>query len=137
MRGVPKGENASLSRLAYLSVADERFARTYRLTNPAEFKFVFDSPCKVSDRDIAVLCRTNNLDRARLGITVPKRQVNGAVARNRIKRLVRESFRRHRADLSGLDIVVMVRHGFSKMTNKQILVNLDKHWQDLRRQCKN
>lgn len=45
----------------------------------------------------------------RLGITA-SRKVGGAVVRNRLKRLVREFFRRHYGDLQrSLDIVVIVR----------------------------
>lgn len=46
---------------------------------------------------------------ARLGVTVSRR-VGGAVARNRIKRLVREVFRKNRAALGvPLDVVVIAR----------------------------
>ena len=48
---------------------------------------------------------------ARLGIAVSRRTGN-AVFRNRIKRRVREVFRRHRKELSGAtDYVVVPRHG--------------------------
>jgi len=47
--------------------------------------------------------------RSRLGITVTKKYGN-AVARNRVKRQVREIFRRHRGDESSpIDLVVNVR----------------------------
>ncbi len=47
----------------------------------------------------------------RLGITV-SRKVGGAVARNRVKRWVRDCFRRARADFPGaLDLVVVARPG--------------------------
>lgn len=49
---------------------------------------------------------------ARLGIVVAKRNVKLAVARNRIKRLVRETFRQQQQRLDGLDIVVVVKKNF-------------------------
>ena len=44
---------------------------------------------------------------ARLGIIVQRRFIATAVARNRAKRRLRESFRRHRDQLPALDIVVL------------------------------
>jgi ribonuclease P protein component len=46
-----------------------------------------------------------------LGITASRR-VGGAVERNRVKRVIREWFRRHRAKLpANLDVVVIARAG--------------------------
>ena len=47
--------------------------------------------------------------RARLGITVSKRVAPLAVQRNRIKRIVRESFRGHRAQMPPGDYVVQAQ----------------------------
>ena len=55
---------------------------------------------------------TNSHPQARLGIVVAKRNVRLAVARNRIKRLVRETFRHQQQRLNGLDIVVVVKKNF-------------------------
>lgn len=49
---------------------------------------------------------------ARLGIVVAKRNVRLAVARNKLKRLVRESFRQQQQRLNGLDIVVVIKKNF-------------------------
>lgn len=46
---------------------------------------------------------------ARLGLAVSRRVSKRAVVRNRIKRVVRESFRRERAGLPALDILVIAR----------------------------
>ena len=44
-----------------------------------------------------------------MGIALPRRLVASAVQRNRIKRIVRELFRRHGAKHAGLDLVVSLR----------------------------
>ena len=46
---------------------------------------------------------------ARLGIVVAKKNIKLAVDRNRLKRLVRESFRKQQLGLLGLDIVVIIK----------------------------
>lgn len=50
----------------------------------------------------------NRMPSARLGLVVGRRAVPRAHARNRIKRIIRERFRRVRAELPALDIVVRV-----------------------------
>lgn len=56
-----------------------------------------------------LLGRPNALGVSRLGLTV-SRKCGGAVTRNRIKRMLREVFRRHRATLTpDLDLVANVR----------------------------
>ncbi|MDX1387914.1 MAG: ribonuclease P protein component, partial [Acidobacteriota bacterium] len=62
----------------------------------------------------------NTQDQCRLGITVT-RKVGGAVARNRIKRVMREIFRRHRTRLSpSLDLVVNPRRAFLDKTSTEL-----------------
>ena len=55
-------------------------------------------------------CGTSDTAGARLGLSVPAK-VGGAVQRNRLKRLVRESFRLNRAHLEPGDMVVYLRQG--------------------------
>lgn len=58
-----------------------------------------------------------------------------AVKRNRIKRLVRETFRRRRAGLPALDIVVMARPGAAGADNRAITESLERHFDRIERTC--
>lgn len=111
------------------------FARQQRLLKPAEFKQVFDRPCKISDANLTLLCRPNTLPHARLGLAIAKRQVKTAVARNRIKRLSRESFRRHQSELAGLDIVVLARTSAAQLTKQELHRVLENLWRGLIKKC--
>ena len=113
----------------------ERFARQQRLLKPSEFKHVFARPQRQSDHIMTLLARENKLNHARLGLAISKKQLRRAVDRNRIKRLIRESFRSHQDQLVGLDIVVMVRSGIAALSNSSIFETLDKHWQRLAEKC--
>lgn len=53
--------------------------------------------------------------------------------RNRIKRLIRESFRHHLAELPGVDIVVITRSGLVSETNPAVARTLARHWAELDR----
>ena len=55
---------------------------------------------------VVVLMRPNRVAFPRLGMIVPKRSHPRAVDRNRIKRIIREWFRRHQSRLKGKDLIV-------------------------------
>ena len=79
-----------------------------------------------------VLCRDNGGLEARLGLAISKKNCRHAVGRNRLKRLVRESFRQHRADLQGLDVVVLNQPDARRAGNKVLAASLERHWQKCR-----
>ena len=64
---------------------------------------------------------TNTLGRSRVGIVVPRRLVATAVQRNRIKRIVRDAFRRITPPLPALDLVVQVHAAPSSRGNNGAL----------------
>lgn len=113
-----------------------RFARQHRLTQASEFKNVFAAPViKQGDANMLLLAIKNNQPTARLGLAVAKKQLKLAVARNRFKRLTRESFRQHLNNMSSLDIVVIARSGALRKSNKELLDLLSKNWQILNKKC--
>lgn len=112
-----------------------RFTRQQRLLKASEFKYVFIQPVKSADPYFTVLARANALTFARLGLAIGKKQVKLAVVRNRLKRLIRESFRLHQWHLVGLDCVVLARYGVVGINNQTLLQSLAGHWQRLSRQC--
>jgi ribonuclease P protein component len=74
-----------------------------------EFSSVFRFRCARSSNGLEVLAAPNGLNYPRLGLIVPKKIIATAVGRNRIKRLVRESFRLHQTQFTGLDVVARIR----------------------------
>ncbi len=117
-----------------LLVASEskRLPRTIKLTQVSEFQRVFKQGCyKSQGSGFVVLAIKNSLGYGRLGITLAKKNVASSVARNRIKRLIRESFRHHKNNVRGMDIVVIVRRGTNRHDNQHIIAALEKHWDRL------
>lgn len=108
---------------------DISFPRHIRLLSSRDFQLVFrDNYIRISDDKWVVLARRNKLPYARLGMAISKRVVKTAVMRNRMKRIVRESFRHNQQMLAGSDIVVMCREGVRQGNNRELFESINKHW---------
>jgi ribonuclease P protein component len=80
------------------------------INDPADFKRAFERRRSVSDASMVVYGVENGRDHARLGISVGRKKIRSAAARNRVKRLLREAFRLSKAELPvGIDLVVVPR----------------------------
>lgn len=88
----------------------ETFPLSHRLLNSEEFDAVFEQKdYSVSNKSLLVLASKNSLGFNRLGLIVGKKSLPRAVDRNKVKRQLREAFRR--LEPMGMDIVVLVRPG--------------------------
>jgi ribonuclease P protein component len=112
------------------------FPRQVRLTGPAEYQRVFDQcRCKASNRWMTVLATPNGRGTARIGLIISRRTARKAVARNRIKRQIRESFRHWQSRLDKLDIVVIGRSGIALQSNRVLAQSLERIWRRLIATC--
>lgn len=87
----------------------QRFPRRRRVLKREEFRRIFAEGRRVSCPEFQLVMRPNDVGESRLGLAVG-RSVGDAVARNRVKRRLREIFRRNLdAVPSGTDVVVVAR----------------------------
>lgn len=106
-----------------------RFHRGLRLLVPAHFKFVFADAIPIGSEYFTLLARYNpDTQHPRLGLTIAKNRVRFAVQRNRIKRIVRESFRQHQDQLPNVDIIFMGKQPLTEASNEVIRQQVDKAW---------
>jgi len=83
------------------------FTKGERLKKRALFGTIFRSGAYYQSGNFSVRLLPNELVATRLGISIQKSVFPQAAQRNRVKRLIRESFRRHKGELlSGRDIIV-------------------------------
>lgn len=61
---------------------------------------------------------------SRLGIALTRKLVPSSVDRNFVKRLVRETFRRHPVKARGLDCVVMLRGRFERAQSAPMVAEI-------------
>ena len=90
---------------------------------------VFKKAARSRDKWFTVLCRDNNEGAVRLGLAISKKYCRAAHQRNRIRRVVRESFRHHQTMLASLDVVVINQAATRDGNNQQLFDSLDGHWQ--------
>ncbi len=110
--------------------------RRFRLTTATQFRTVFRHPVVSSDACFRVLARPNGEDDSRLGLAVSRKVDRRAVVRNRLKRIIRESFRHHYAAPDApvaADFVVLPQRAAVSISNRQLREKLERHWASLDR----
>jgi len=107
------------------------FSRACRLTRHAEFNRVLrHRTVRLSIDPFVAFAAPGSTAGPRLGMIVGRRQLARAVDRNRVKRRVRESFRKARPRLPRFDIVVQLVRPVSGQDLDAILARI---WDQLSR----
>lgn len=94
----------------------EGFSRRHRFAQRGSFGPVLRSPRKIRGRLAVVHAVSCAGTVSRLGIALTRRLVPSSLERNRVKRMVREAFRRHEVKNAGLDCVLALRARFDPAT---------------------
>ena len=111
------------------------FSKNRRLLKASEYKEVFDrNRLKVAHPKLLLLALPNNLSHSRLGLVIAKKNIPTAVGRNRVKRVVRETFRNFDFPLA-LDIVFLARQGTDQLSAKEMNLLLHQSWCRLQLRC--
>jgi ribonuclease P protein component len=105
--------------------------REARLRRAADFAAMRQGSGRLGGRCFSVRYRPNGLGHARLGLAISKRVSKRAVERNRIKRLLRESFRRARHQLPPVDLLVMAREQAAGLPGPELLAEIEALWRRL------
>lgn len=124
--------DASVSRSDELG-ADRTFSRASRLRTRKSFLDLYERGHRVNSAFFVLFGLPGAGATSRLGITATKK-FGHAVARNRIKRVIREIFRNHRGlDEAPVDVVVNVKAGARDQTFERLEADLTSRYRELRR----
>ena len=107
-----------------------RHPRTARLLRPADFAALREHSQRVGTRHFTAQYRSTPAP-ARLGMAVSRKVSKHAVVRNRIRRLIRETFRLTRALLPNVDVLVIARTSAAVQENPALRAELELLWQRL------
>lgn len=111
------------------------FTKNRRLLKASEYKEVFDrNRLKVAHPNLLLLALPNNSGQSRLGLVIGKKNIPTAVGRNRVKRVVRETFRQFDFPVA-LDIVFLARKGADQLSSQEMNLLLHQSWCRLQQRC--
>ena len=114
-------------------MANQGFPAAKRILNSKDFDAVFkNNQYRVSTPEFLFLARGNHLEDKRLGMVVSKRITSLAVDRNRLKRSIREAFRK--TEIIPLDIVVLTRTRVNLLKNSELIEILTRSFLSLSNQ---
>jgi ribonuclease P protein component len=105
------------------------FSKSKRLLEKKDYDLVFSQSNKLANSEFIILYCKNDSGHARLGLAISKKMVSKAHDRNRLKRIVRETFRT--TNLPEIDIVVLAKRGVATIPNSILIPNLHKSWSKL------
>jgi ribonuclease P protein component len=106
-----------------------------RLRRKRDFDAAYARGRRMGDGVFAVTATLNDSGAPRLGLAVAVRVAGGGVARNRLRRIIKESFRLHQHELPGVDLVVSVRAPARTTPAPELHARLAVLWKKVGEQC--
>ncbi|HEY1898251.1 MAG TPA: ribonuclease P protein component [Steroidobacteraceae bacterium] len=111
------------------------FPAARRLRRKWEFDQLYARGKRLGNNHFGITVYPNELAMARLGLAVASKPFGGSVPRNRIRRLIRESFRLRQHDLPNVDLVVSARPRAKDASAAELRASLDGLWDKVKVQC--
>jgi len=111
------------------------FGPELRLRSKLQFDALYASGKRIDDRFFGLRVKPNGLGHPRVGLAVAVKTAGSGVARNRLRRLVRESFRLAQHELPAVDIVVAAKFPAREAPATTLRASLATLWQRVASTC--
>jgi ribonuclease P protein component len=112
-----------------------RFGANLRLRSKLQFDAVYAGGRRIDDRYFALRVKPNGLAHPRVGLAVAVKTAGNGVKRNRLRRLVRESFRLAQFQLPGVDVVVAAKFPAAEAPAASLRDSLATLWKRVASSC--
>jgi ribonuclease P protein component len=106
-----------------------------RLRRKKDFDAAYARGRRLGDGFFGMTASLNAEGVPRLGLAVAVRVAGGAVERNRIRRVIKESFRLHQEQIPPVDLVVSARPRARAAPGKQLHESLAELWKKVAEAC--
>lgn len=112
-----------------------RFTADLRLRSKLQFDAVYAGGRRIDDRFFSLRIKANGLAHPRVGLAVAVKTAGNAVKRNRLRRLVKESFRLNQHELPAVDVVVAVKNAGAEAPPTSLRDSLATLWKRVASTC--
>ncbi len=112
-----------------------RFDKRVRLLSPQDYVTAFTEGSRLQGTQLDAVVR-NGADRPRLGLAISSKSLPLATRRNRLKRLIRESFRQNQHAMPKVDVVVMARRAAGAGNHVAVREELMRLWTRIADRCR-
>jgi len=102
-----------------------------RLRRKSDFDATYARGRRFGNGFFGVTAAPNETGVPRLGLAVAVRVAGGGVQRNRIRRIIRESFRLHQHELPAVDLIVSARDRARAATAAELRESLNALWKSV------
>jgi ribonuclease P protein component len=106
-----------------------------RLRRKAQFEAAYANGRRLGDGYFSVTVSPNKAGIPRVGLAVAVKVAGNSVKRNRIRRLIRESFRLSQLEIPPVDLIVSARARARDASNAELRASLAALWDKVRKQC--
>ena len=106
--------------------SDGSFSKKFRIRNQKSFRSVFSEGARAHSENFVLYSKSNGLGHPRLGISVGKKASPSSVRRNRMKRMLREIFRKNKASFFSNDVVMVVKNDVADKKSGELLPEITK-----------
>lgn len=110
------------------------FPSQRRLRRKWDFEQLYARGRRLGNAHFGLTLRPNDAG-PRLGMAVASKAAGGSVQRNRLRRLIRESFRLHQHELPPVDLVVSIRAGACATAPAELRSSLEGLWDKVKAAC--
>lgn len=123
-----------ISKSINLSTNEHKFifSKKFKIIKPEQYKNIFSKPKRSVDNKFVIIAKKNKVNHPRLGLAISKKSIKLSVQRNRIKRLIKEYFRKEVISTDqSIDFIVMAKKNIQTNKNDKLYLSLDTNFKKL------